>query len=108
MVRIFPPEKLEMGVRMSGMRGRMPLLDCTEPFTARTRRRERRVICTSRAIATSHEKIRRISRANQAQRKVFAPAPLHPAKAQSKDDSMTYSDGCFTNQANKPCIIALH
>jgi hypothetical protein len=44
MVRIFPPEKLEMGVRMTGMRARMPLLDCTEPFTPRARRRERRVI----------------------------------------------------------------
>jgi hypothetical protein len=45
MVRIFPPDKLEMGVRMSGMRERMSLLDCTATFTPRTRRRERRVIC---------------------------------------------------------------
>jgi len=59
MVRIFPPDKLEMGVRMSGMRARMALLDCTESFTPRTRRRELRVIDTSRA--TVH-----LSRKNQA------------------------------------------
>jgi len=28
---------------MAGMRARVPLLDCTEPFTTRTRRREHRV-----------------------------------------------------------------
>jgi hypothetical protein len=45
MVRIFPPDKLEMGVRITGMRARISLLDCTEQFTPRARRRERRVIC---------------------------------------------------------------
>jgi hypothetical protein len=59
MVRIFPPDKLEMGVRMSGMRAHMPLLDCTESFTPHTRWRERCVICSRRA--TVH-----LSRKNQA------------------------------------------
>lgn len=40
MGRIFPPDKLEMSVRMAGMRRRICLLDCTEPFTPRTRARE--------------------------------------------------------------------
>jgi hypothetical protein len=60
MVRIFPPDKLEMGVRMSGMRARISLLDCTESFTARARPRERCVITSSCAIV-------RLSRKNQGQ-----------------------------------------
>jgi hypothetical protein len=59
MVRIFPPDKLEMGVRITAMRARISLLDCTESFTPRTRRREHRVICSTRATA-------RLSRKNQA------------------------------------------
>jgi hypothetical protein len=59
MVRIFPPDKLEMGVRITGMRARISLLDCTEPFTPRARRRERRVIAFS--CANAH-----LSRKNQA------------------------------------------
>jgi hypothetical protein len=62
MVRIFPPDKLEMGVRMGGMRARISLLDCTDPFTARTRARERRVIRFCNATAS-------FSRKNQARLK---------------------------------------
>src|SRR5262249_34956094 len=59
MVRIFPPDKLEMGVRMSAMHARISLLYCIEPFTPRTRRRELRVI--DNWPATVH-----LSRKNQA------------------------------------------
>jgi len=30
MVRIFPPDKLEMGVRITAMRARISLLDCID------------------------------------------------------------------------------
>ena len=44
MGRIFHPDKLENTVGIRAMRERITMLDCTEPFTARTRRRERRVM----------------------------------------------------------------
>src|SRR5882724_4593856 len=69
--RIFPPDKLEIRVGIRAMRARVAVLECTEPFTGSTRRREHRV------ISLSQEKIRRASTANQAQLRVFASRPLH-------------------------------